>query len=210
MFSKLWTFLGKPKNRSIIAWLGGPAVVVGGIWTVVTFVVDHRDAHEKAGTPVTLSGQGIASSGSFSVGGNLSVTTGASKEQIEQIQKPLTDQLSAKDAQIAALTKMLLERNPASGPGAQLAVGEAVASIAAGAAEGDARLQQALDLLKANKTAEASQLLSAFARDKKAHAEQAAAQAQQATAQAEKDRKDAATAYRNLGAIADSPIPSGL
>ena len=36
------------------------------------------------------------------------------------------DQLGQKDAQIAALTKMLLEKNPAAGPGAQQAVGAAV------------------------------------------------------------------------------------
>jgi tetratricopeptide (TPR) repeat protein len=120
---------------------------------------------------------------------------GPSKEQIEQIQKPLAEQLSTKDAQIAALTKLLLERNPDAGPNAQQAVGEAVGSIAKGAAEGDARLQQALDLLKANKVADAAQLLRTFAEDK-------TAQAERATAQAEKDRKDAAIAYRNLGAIA--------
>ena len=121
--------------------------------------------------------------------------SGPSKEQIEQIQKPLTEQLSTKDAQIAALTKLLIERNPSAGPGEQQKVGEAVGSIAKGAAEGDARLQQALDLLKANKVADAAALLKTVAEDK-------TAQAEQATAQAEKDRKDAAIAYRNLGAIA--------
>ena len=67
------------------------------------------------------------------------MTIGPSKEQTEQIQKPLTDQLGQKDAQIAALTKMLLEKNPAAGPGAQQAVGAAVQSIAQGASEGDNR-----------------------------------------------------------------------
>jgi tetratricopeptide (TPR) repeat protein len=81
-------------------------------------------------------------------------------------------------------------------------VGAAVGSIAQGAAEGDARLQQALGLLKENKIPEASQLLKAFAGDKEARAEQATQQAKQATQQAEKDRKEAAIAYRNLGAIA--------
>ena len=61
-------------------------------------------------------------------------------------------------------------------------------------------MQQALGLLKDNKIAEATQLLSAFAKDKTARAEQAATQA-------EKDRKDAATAYRNLGAIAGLADP---
>jgi tetratricopeptide (TPR) repeat protein/pimeloyl-ACP methyl ester carboxylesterase len=114
---------------------------------------------------------------------------------IEQIQKPLVDQLAKKDEQIAALTKILLERNPSAAPGAPQAVGGAVQSIAQGASEGDRRLQQALDLLKYNKIAEATQLLTAVAKDKAAHAEQAATQT-------EKYRKEAAIAYRNLGAIA--------
>ncbi|MGC2223375.1 MAG: tetratricopeptide repeat protein [Methylocella sp.] len=94
---------------------------------------------------------------------------------------------------IANLTKVLVERNPSAGPGAERAVGEAVQSIAQGATEGDSRLQQALDLLKANKISEAAQLLNAFAEDK--------------MVRIEKDRKEAAIAYRNLGAIAGLADP---
>ena len=105
-------------------------------------------------------------------------------------------QIAAKDTRIIELTNKLLDRSPvATQPGARQAVSAAVQSIAEGAEQGDARLQQALDLLKDNKTAEAAQLLNTLATDKTARAEQA-------SAQAEKDRKDAATAYRNLGAIA--------
>jgi tetratricopeptide (TPR) repeat protein len=187
-----------PDKRAILSWLGGGAVVVaGGIWTVITFVVEHKDAHDKKGgdTAITQSGQGTASGRDTTFQGP--VTYGPSKEQIEQIQKPLTEQLGQKDAQIVTLTKLLLERNSsaASGPGAQQAVGAAVGSIAQGAEEGDHRLEKALSLLKENKIAEATQLLTDFAGDKEARAEKA-------TAQAEKDRKAAAVAYRNLGAIA--------
>ena len=135
---------------------------------------------------------------------------------VEQIQKPLIEQLATKDAQIAALIKMLGEKNPsaASGPGAQQALGAAVKSIAQGAKEGDPRLKQAFGLLEENKIAEATQLLNAVAVDKTAHAEQATKEAEQATkeaekktAQAEKDRKEAAIAYRNLGAIAGLADP---
>jgi tetratricopeptide (TPR) repeat protein len=113
---------------------------------------------------------------------------------IEQIQKPLVEQLATKDVQIAALTKMLLEKNPsAAGPGAQQVVGGAVQSIAQGASEGNPQLQQALDLLKQNKIGEATQLLTIVA--------------EQAATHAEKNRKDAATAYRNLGAIAGLSDP---
>jgi hypothetical protein len=144
-----------------------------------TFVVEHKAGHEQ----------------------------GASKEQIEQIQKPLAEQLAAQNALIANLTKALLQKNPATGPGAQQPVGAAVGLIAQGAAEGDSRLQKAFGLLKENNITEASQLLKAFAGDKEAQAEQAAQQAKQATQQAEKDRKEAALAYRNLGAIAGLANP---
>jgi tetratricopeptide (TPR) repeat protein len=188
MSSWLGGILKDPDKRAILSWIGGGAVVVaGGIWTVVTFVVEHKDTPDKKGGTTITVGQGIASAGDTHINGP--VTFGPSKEQIEQIQKPLADQLGQKDAQIAALTKMLLDKSPvAAGPGAQQAVGAAVQSIAQGAAEGHPRLQEALDLLKENKIAEATQLLNAVAEDK--------------TSQAERDRKEAAIAYRNLGAIA--------
>ena len=99
------------------------------------------------------------------------------------------------------LTVQLIRQTPAM-PGTQGAVAGAVQSIARGAAEGDSRLQQAHDLLKENKIGEATQLLSSIAEEKTARAEQAANQAEQGATQAENDRKDAAIAYRNFGAIA--------
>jgi tetratricopeptide (TPR) repeat protein len=127
------------------------------------------------------------------------------------ISPPSTERLATKDAQVAALdaqnvdliklTKSLLEGNPSwAGPGARQAIGEAVQSIGQGASEGDKRLQQALGLLKDNNVAEAVQLLTIVAEDK-------FAQAEQATTQAEKDRKNAAIAYRNLGAVAELRDP---
>jgi tetratricopeptide (TPR) repeat protein len=156
--------LKDPEKRAMLSWLGGGAVVVaGGLWAVFTFYVDHKDGQDKKG--------------------------GTSPELVAQIQKPLADELAAQRAQIAALTKMLLEKSPvAAAPGTQQAVGAAVQSIAQGASEGHPRLQEALDLLKDNKVAEATKLLNAVAEDK--------------TTQAETDRKEAAIAYRNLGAIA--------
>ena len=36
--SRLWKFLREKRNREILAWLGGGAVVLaGGIWTAVVF-----------------------------------------------------------------------------------------------------------------------------------------------------------------------------
>src|SRR5208283_4190900 len=184
-------------------WIGAALVAVGtviatiisALWAVFKFFAERKKAEDKKRSDrnVTQSGQGAASGRDTTFQGP--VTFAPSPEFVEQIQKPWAEQLAAKDAQFAALhseyvalTKMLLEKNPAAGPGAQQAVGEAVQSIAQGAAEGDSRLQQALALLKANKIGEAEPLLTAFAEDK--------------TARIENDRKEAAIAYRNLGAIA--------
>lgn len=73
-------------------------------------------------------------------------------------------------------------------PGQADAVKEAVAATAEGAAEGDERLTRALRLLEEGKTAEAEPLLRAVAKEREA--------------QVAHDRKEAAAAYRHLGAIA--------
>jgi tetratricopeptide (TPR) repeat protein len=159
----------RPGKAGGLSWIGGAAVVViGGLWTGITYFVDHKAEHGE----------------------------GPSKEQIEQIQKPLAERLAAQNA----LIKMLLEKNPTAAPGAQQAVGAALQSIAQGAEAGETRLEKALGLLKENKLAEATRLLTAVAGDKEARAERA-------TAQAEKDHKEAATASRNLGAIAGLADP---
>ncbi len=37
-----------PDKRAALSWLGGGAVVLaGGIWTVVTFVVEHKDPDNR-------------------------------------------------------------------------------------------------------------------------------------------------------------------
>jgi tetratricopeptide (TPR) repeat protein len=175
MCFRLWEAIKSPDNRAVISWLGGGAVVVAaGIWTVVTFVVEHKEAHDKKGdTNIIVSGQGIASGGNTTIGGN--VTIGLDEKAV-----------------VALVARLIAERQIPAAPGEEKRIGEAVQSIAQGAAS-DTRLQQALDLLKANKIAEASQLLRAFAEEKTAHAET--------------DWKVAAIAYRNLGAIAGLADP---
>ena len=154
-------------------WIGAALVAVGtviatiisALWAVFKFFVERKKAEDKkrGDRNVTQSGQGAASGRDTNFQGPVSFAP--SPELVAQIQKPLADELAAQRAQIENLTKMLLERNPvAAGPGAQQAVGEAVQSIAQGAAEGDTRLQQALELLKANKTTEAEPLLKACRR----------------------------------------------
>ncbi len=108
------------------------------------------------------------------------MTYGPSPEHVEQFLRPLTGQLVAKDSQIAALTDQIATMT-------NLLWEMAVKSIAEGAAEGDSRLEKALDLLNANKIHEAVALLEAFAEDKEARGD--------------KESKEAAIAYSNLGII---------
>ena len=89
--------------------------------------------------------------------------------------------------QLKAVVELLLKNQGQVAPNRERAVSDAVAATAEGAAEGDTRLQRALELLKANNSAQAEPLLRSVAEDK----ERAAASA----------GREAATAYRNLGAI---------
>jgi tetratricopeptide (TPR) repeat protein len=82
---------------------------------------------------------------------------------------------------------------PAPGTGAGKAVAAAVDAGAQGASAGDARLQRALEFLKAGNAKEAEPLFRAVAEEK--------------AARITADSKDAATAFRNLGAIAGFADP---
>jgi hypothetical protein len=65
MLARLKEIVKDPEKRAILSWIGGVAVVVtGGIWTAITFVVDHKATHDR----------------------------GASEEAIEQIQKSSAEQ----------------------------------------------------------------------------------------------------------------------
>ena len=103
----------------------------------------------------------------------------------------------ARDKQLKAeIVQSLLGISAAqAAPGAAKALGDAVADAQEGAAQGDERLQKALDLLKANKPQDAEPLFRAVAEEK-------AARVRADRARLEKDSKAAAAAYRNLGAIA--------
>src|SRR5262249_59837966 len=94
-----------------------------------------------------------------------------------------------------AETEALVARYPPAGgdqaPGAGAGLTAAITAIA-NSAETDARYAQALALLKAGKPAEAEPLLKAVADE---------------MGRARSDARQAAEAYRNLGAIAGPPPP---
>jgi tetratricopeptide (TPR) repeat protein len=92
-----------------------------------------------------------------------------------------------------ALAKALLEQSRLAlgGPAADL--GATIAKVAAGAAAGDERLEQALQLLQAKKPEQAEPLLLSVAEEK--------------ASRIERDSKDAAEAYRGLAAIASVSDP---
>jgi hypothetical protein len=60
--NSLWSFIGKPKNRQMLSWLGGGIVAVAmGAWAVMTYFLP---AHEPLKT--VCNQQGVV------IGGNVS------------------------------------------------------------------------------------------------------------------------------------------
>jgi tetratricopeptide (TPR) repeat protein len=119
-------------------------------------------------------------------GGNVTITYNRmSEEEKEAFAKQITDKL---------LAAMKGSGPPQVGLNGERRVSEAVTAIAKGASEGDPRLQQAFSLLAAGNVAQATPLLQAVAEEK--------------TARIRQDSEEAATAYRNLGAIAGLRDPT--
>ena len=134
-------------------------------------------------------GVAILAAGIFGYG-QYGVTT-----QVSQHETQLADQRD-KLAKVEATLKTLLATQSAqAAPGQREEVRGALENIADGAARGDERLKRALALLGDGKVAEAEPLLRAEAADR----EQRITRQQ---AQIAADRRAAATAWRNLGAIA--------
>lgn len=101
----------------------------------------------------------------------------------------LARKAEARSEELLALTRKLVANSQTPPvPGREQAVGAAVASIATSAATGDTRLQDALDLLKAGNVEEAEKRLRTVA--------------DQAQTRIREESKQAAIAWRNLGAIA--------
>ena len=102
-------------------------------------------------------------------------------------------EMKAQREQLAGLVERLALISPARADGTEKAIGAAVADAAKGAERGDRKLQQALELLKAGNVKDAASLFRAVAEERSARLDQ--------------DKKDAALAYRNLGAIAGLADP---
>jgi hypothetical protein len=69
----LWTFIGKPRNRQVLSWIGGGIVAVAaGAWTVVTYV---WPADETA--KIVCAQQGSIAAGHNAIGNTITYNGGA-------------------------------------------------------------------------------------------------------------------------------------
>lgn len=64
MVIQLWSFVGKPRNREILAWLGGGLIALAtGLWAVFIYLVPPK---------ADKSAEGIQATCGVAVGGNIS------------------------------------------------------------------------------------------------------------------------------------------
>ena len=118
----------------------------------------------------------------------------AAQQQYQEQQRQSREQAQRLADTKSLVEKLLASRNLApAAPGVEKAVETAVDAATRGAATGDSRLQRALEFLKAGNVNEAEPLFRAVADEKGARIDQ--------------DKKEAAAAYRNLGAIAGLADP---
>jgi len=114
--------------------------------------------------------------------------------EVRDLSKETLNKIGDQQRELTEIKERLLAAFPTQGvPGADKAIGAAVDAAAQGASAGDARLQRALGFLKAGNVKEAEPLFRAVAEEK--------------AARIKTDSKDAATAFRNLGAIAGFADP---
>jgi tetratricopeptide (TPR) repeat protein len=189
-----WNFIKDPDNRTVIAWLGGGiAVVAGAIWAVIKFFAGRKNDEDKSGgANVTHSGQGPASGRHTWIGGN--GTDGKQiGEAVVEAQRPLIDWVKELSAENAGLLRQLeAARTAPQTLGSEQALAEAI-HYTEKQAEAQPRAAETLALLAAGKVAEAIPLFEAEAMEKKTASRTNA--------------KEAAAAYRHLGAIAGLADP---
>jgi hypothetical protein len=110
MLSWLLEIVEDPDKRAVISWVcGGIAAAGAGVWAVVKFLSERNAERKKAGekkdgdTNITLSGQGLAlrDKTTFNAPVTIAPNSGPSPQHIEQIQKPLADELTAQRALFA-------------------------------------------------------------------------------------------------------------
>jgi hypothetical protein len=93
MLLGLWRFIKDRKNRELVSWLGGGAVViVAGIWTVFVFFLNHdKKPGSSTATVVNPSGTVIAPGGDAVFHAPVSIGVDEKKvgQQIAEAQKPL-------------------------------------------------------------------------------------------------------------------------
>src|SRR5438552_5715696 len=105
MLRQLRKFIGIKKNRDLVSWLGGGAVViVAGTWTLFTYLVAHDD--KKSGAPtvtvVDPSGPVIAPARDavFNAPVNFGLDEKNVAERVADAQRPLADQLEKLATQV--------------------------------------------------------------------------------------------------------------
>jgi len=78
----LWRFLQAKKNREILAWLGGGAVILAsGLWTAVTFSSAEPSRSKPAVGCEIESNQGAAACGDQTFQAPVNIGAGQSAEQ---------------------------------------------------------------------------------------------------------------------------------
>jgi tetratricopeptide (TPR) repeat protein len=180
MIAHLLKVLKDDANRTILQWIGsGVAALAVGAWAVFTYLHPSEPLNNKPepSGPSVVIGKDVQAGRDVTI--NPTVTIG-----------PDSREINAKLDRIQALLveKLLATSTSQTVPGVKEAVTGAVQFAERGAQAGDPRLQQALDLLKQNKVAEAQALF-----------QQVAEASEQA---ARRSNAEAAAAYRHLGAIA--------
>lgn len=173
---------------------GALGAVVAGTFAFYKFRAEQRKkADEKKGgaTNVTHSGPGPASGRDTRIGGNLVYGADGRQvgEAVAEATGPLLDRLVDRVERLSAEKAGLSTQLDA----ARQALAEAIAATETQAEAGQPRAAEALALLAAGKIAEAIALFEAEAKEKKAASRVSA--------------KEAAAAYRHLGAIAGLADP---
>jgi hypothetical protein len=79
MLLRFWHFVENKKNRAILSWLGGGAVVVtAGLWAAFIFFFSEQSKHHPPGVDVQATCGGVAVGGSVTGSNIASGTTSIS------------------------------------------------------------------------------------------------------------------------------------